>query len=217
MDKLQYQFNDAALLDMALTHRSVSGPNNERLEFLGDAVLGLVIAQELFARHPDAKEGELSRMRSALVRGETLAKLAKDLKMPTHLNLGAGELKNGGQHRQSILADAMEAVIGAVYLDSDFVTVKDVVLALYGNLFEGLSLLESTKDPKSQLQEYTQANKLPLPKYNAKITGEAHAQTFHVSCEILTLPHLTTGESSSRRKAEQIAAEKYLELLDANN
>jgi len=218
LDKLQerlgYQFKDIALLENALTHRSVGGLNNERLEFLGDAVLSHIVAEELYLRHPEAREGELSRMRSSLVKGERIAELAKHLDLSPCLRLGVGEQKSGGHHRQSILADAFEAVIGAVYLDAGIDVSRQCVLQWYGEGIESLSEATPEKDPKSSLQEWLQAHKLPLPIYDATITGEAHAQTFHVTCRVEGLEYTAEGTSTSRRKAEQEAALIFLDLLD---
>lgn len=210
---LGYYFQDDALLRQALTHRSIHNCNNERLEFLGDAVIGFVIASELYQRYPDMREGDLSRIRSSLVNRETLAKMAKELQIGPYLILGSGELKSGGQKRQSILADAVEALIGAIYLDGGFKVCQEVVLQWYDQCFEDLSQLTPQKDAKSQLQEWLQAHKLPLPDYEAKVTGAAHSQTFHVTCRVEGLDHITEGTSTSRRKAEQQAAKRFLEKL----
>lgn len=211
--KLNYHFRDESLLDRALRHRSSGTPNNERLEFLGDSVLGFIIAEELYKRHEDALEGDLSRMRSSLVNGQILASLAKQLNLPPHLNLGVGEEKTGGRERESILADAVEAIIAAIYLDGGMDAARTCVLRWYGDLVADLASLTPQKDAKTQLQEWTQAHKYPLPVYQAHTSGKSHKQEFTVSCLIEGLPHKTLGKSSSRRKAEQIAAEKYLEQL----
>ena len=213
-ERLGYQFNDASLLEIALRHRSATGENNERLEFLGDAVLGHVMAEELYRRHPKAREGELSRMRSSLVNGERIALLAKRLALSDYLFLGIGEQKSGGQHRVSILADAFEAVIGAIYLDAGMDISRDCVLRWYGESIESLSEITPEKDAKSVLQEWLQAHKRPLPIYEASVSGEAHAQTFHVTCSVEGLSYKAEGVSTSRRKAEQIAAQIFLELID---
>lgn len=212
--RIGYEFKDYDLLKRALTHRSIPGKNNERLEFLGDAVLGCIMATELFKRHPHAREGDLSRMRARLIMGEMLAHLAKDLHLGVHIRLGAGELRSGGQTRISILADALEAVIGAIYLDGGLDACRHCVLQWYGGRFDDLSGLTPEKDSKSKLQEWLQAHKYPLPIYEVKTTGAAHAQTFYVKCCVEGLPYVTEGESNSRRRAEQIAAKKYLNLLD---
>lgn len=216
--QINHHFSDPSLLQQALTHRSMAGQkNNERLEFLGDAVLGHIIGELLYSNYPKAREGELSRMRASLVRGEHLAKAAKRLSLGTHLRLGVGEKKSGGEQRISILADALEALIGAVYLDAGFEACKKVVFQIYQEEIDTLSETISEKDAKSLLQEWLQAHKLPLPNYDAVTTGEAHAQIFHVTCRVEGLPHETKGTSTSRRKAEQAAAEAYLELLDVQS
>lgn len=218
MDMLQnilgYQFNDLKLLERALRHRSVGSPNNERLEFLGDSVLGFIIAEELFKEHREIREGGLSRMRSYLVNADMLAKLAKELGLSEFIELGAGEEKTGGRKRTSIISDALEAIIGAIYLDGGLDKARECILRWYADTVSDLSKLKPSKDPKSKLQEILQAKKLPLPVYHAAVKGEAHSQVFTATCIVEGLPHKTKGESSSRRKAEQIAAEKYLEILD---
>lgn len=216
-ERIAYQFRDEHLLERALTHRSVLGQdNNERLEFLGDAILGCIIAHELYQRQPEAEEGRLSRMRAALVNGEVLAKLAISLDLGEYVKLAPNEASSGGRERHSILADALEALIGALFLDGGLELCRDRVLTWYGEEFSDLSTLEPQKDPKSALQEWTQAKKFPLPHYKVRISGKGHEQFFHVSCRIAGLPHETLGESNSRRKAEKIAAEKLLDILNAN-
>lgn len=213
MQKLGYQFTNLNLLQAALTHRSARGPNNERLEFLGDSLVNFVIAAELYQQFPKAEEGELSRLRSVLVKGESLAQLAQELELGDYLHLGPGELKSGGFSRQSILADAFEAIVGAIYLDSDFNTCREKVLHWFSSRIKEVHLAIQ-KDAKTRLQEYLQARKLPLPTYDVlTIEGEAHAQVFHVECRVMGLPHFTRSSGSSRRKAEQIAAEDFLNLL----
>lgn len=212
--RLDYQFRDVTLLENAVTHRSTGGFNNERLEFLGDAVLSHIMAEELYRRHPKAREGELSRMRSSLVRGDRLTELARCLDLSSSLRLGVGEQRSGGQHRHSILADAFEAIIGAVYLDGGMEVCRRCVLRWYGEGIESLSEVTPEKDAKSILQEWLQAHKLPLPAYEATVTGEAHAQTFNVTCRVEGLDHVTEGTSTNRRKAEQEAAQHFLELLN---
>lgn len=212
---LDYDFSNKTLLLSALSHRSLGNQNYERLEFLGDAVLNFVIAAELFERFPKAKEGELSRLRASLVKRETLALMAKEFHIGEYLRLGVGELKTGGYHRESILADAMEAVIGAIFLDSDFMTCRQKILQWFEERLTKVSHVKISKDFKTQLQEYTQAKKLALPVYEImEIAGEAHAQTFYIQCSIISLPHVTQGIGNSRRKAEQEAAEKMLELIN---
>jgi ribonuclease-3 len=206
--QLGYQFHQPALLQRALTHRSYSAAHNERLEFLGDSVLNCTIAKYLYQTYPDMPEGDLSRLRSNLVNQQTLAILAQQSHVGELLALGEGELKSAGARRPSILADALEAVFGAVLLDSDFATAENVVLGLYVPFIATMDLQSLGKDAKTQLQEYLQGKKLPLPKYTViQIKGEAHAQTFEVECEIEKLKIKTRGEGLSRRVAEQVAAE----------
>ncbi len=214
--KLDYDFNSAELLNTALTHRSVGSRNNERLEFLGDSVLSFVISTELYRRFPDADEGSLSRLRASLVKGETLARIARELELGDYLNLGSGELKSGGYRRESILADALEAIFGAVYLDSGIERVWMLILHLYGGLIESkTSSAGSLKDPKTRLQELLQARRRPLPIYSVvSMEGEAHAQTFVVRCDVEGLADPSVGSGASRRRAEQAAAEQALKLLE---
>lgn len=212
--KLQYTFSDQQLLIDALTHRSRHSVNNERLEFLGDSILGFVIAAELYQRFPKAQEGELSRCRSALVRGETLANLAKELDLGEYLLLGPGELKSGGFRRGSTLADALEAIIGAIFLDRGYDATRKFILICFGKRLEEISIDESLKDPKTQLQEYLQSHKLPLPEYTIVTTeGSMHEQIFQVKCRVTNLSEPTYGEGTSRRKAEQAAAKQALNLI----
>lgn len=210
----RYQFSHRGLLESALTHRSVGKNNNERLEFLGDGVLNFIIGHHLFERFPAASEGELSRLRAHLVRGVTLAALAREHQLGDYLRLGPGEQKSGGFRRESILAGALEAVIGAVYLDGGFDAARDMVLALYQDALAGLSLEQGLKDPKTCLQEYLQSRGWPLPEYRVlSAEGDAHAQIFKVAC-ILTEPVVSTeGAGDSRRKAEQAAAQAALAAL----
>ena len=215
--RIGYHFSDANLLTLALSHRSYSGPNNERLEFLGDAILGSVIADYLYSNYPATREGDLSRMRSSLVRAEALAKVASQLDLGPDLLLGSGELKSGGSRRQSILGDTVEALIGAVYLDSDFATAKDCVLRWFAPMLA--TVLESTpmKDAKTALQEWLQQRGKPLPVYELTHTGgEAHRRVFTVSCRLDDHPQVVTGSASSRRHAEQQVAEKLLNYLEQN-
>lgn len=212
--KIGYIFKDETLLNLALTHRSFSGNNNERLEFLGDAVLSIVIAEALFHKFPQAKEGQLSRLRSLLVKGVTLAEIGKEFQLGDFLNLGAGELKSGGFRRESIISDAFEAIIGAIYLDSDDDTCRSVVLSWYQSRLEGLTLENTEKDPKTKLQEYLQSTKKELPNYDVyDIKGEAHDQVFYVTCHIEELNILTKNKGPSRRIAEQKAAKEALKVL----
>ena len=212
---LGYQFKDIHLLKKALRHRSVSSDNNKRLEFIGDSVLGMVIAIELYKCYPEATEGELSRMRAALVNGDILAEIAQELELGEYLQLGAGEQKTGGKKRRSILADAVEALLGAIYLESGTDACWQCVTRWYKSRIDELSLEKETpKDAKSRLQEWLQARQLPLPEYTAKQSGQAHALTFEITCRVKGLSHETNGVSTSRRRAEQIAANKYLGLLN---
>lgn len=211
---LCYEFHDKTLLTQALTHRSKQKKaHNERLEFLGDSVLSLVISTALFAKYPDAAEGVLSRLRAALVKGETIATLARALGVAEHLQLGAGELKSGGQFRESILAGCFEAIIGAVYLDGGFQTAQASVLRWYGDLLENIDNVTDVKDAKTELQEWLQARHMPLPSYDCVVVGEAHAQIFEVTCRVDGLSQEAQGKSSTRRKAEQIAAKLFLNKL----
>lgn len=216
--RLDYRFADPTLLDSALTHRSAGGSNNERLEFLGDAVLGLVIAEALYRRYPEASEGELSRLRASLVRKQTLAELARDLDLGEYLRLGSGELKSGGYRRDSILADALEAIFGAVYLDSGFAACESLIRALYAERFARLPAeAVAVKDAKTRLQEHLQGRHLERPDYAVvSISGDAHAQVFDVECRVAGLDRSARGTGSSRRRAEQQAAQRMLDLLDAD-
>ena len=214
---LGYEFSDQKLIQRALTHRSASNRHNERLEFLGDAVLGMVIAKALFEQFPKVNEGQLTRMRSSLVKGKTLAVIAKEIDLGDYIRLGEGELKSGGFRRASILADGFEAVIGAVYLDSGFEATSQLILKLYGERLTQLNPDEVTKDAKTRLQELLQSRGYPLPEYDLlTVTGEAHKQTFEVVCVISEQKIKTQGTGSSRRNAEQLAAEKaFTELQKA--
>jgi ribonuclease-3 len=212
--QLGYQFGDLTLLENALTHRSASAVNNERLEFLGDSILSFVITTELYERFPDLNEGKLSRLRANLVKGETLAKLARELELGDYLRLGSGELKSGGFRRASILADSFEALLGAIFLDSDIETIKSLILSLFDARLATVSSGSSLKDPKTRLQELLQAEHKELPEYNVEaVAGKAHEQEFRVSCRIDGLEQATSGVASSRRKAEQAAASEALKLL----
>jgi ribonuclease-3 len=212
--RIAYQFKYPAYLKTALTHRSATKKNNERLEFLGDSVLSLVISEYLYAHQDKASEGELSRLRSSLVKGDKLAELAQQLQLGDYLILGSGELKSGGFRRSSILADTLEAIFGAVFLDSDYVTCKKMILDLYQHELSSLPEASSVKDNKTRLQEYMQSRQLPLPVYDViDISGEAHAQTFTVECSVVLLDAPVKGEGKSRRKAEQQAAENALNSL----
>lgn len=211
---LGYVFAQPALRDAALTHRSAAADHNERLEFLGDSVLNCVVARLLFDAHPQADEGALSRQRSSLVSGEALAMIAGELGLGEHLRLGGGELKSGGFRRASILADALEALVGAIFLDSGFEAAAGAVRRILGPKISGLPPAGDLKDPKTRLQEALQARALALPVYTlTAAVGEAHEQSFTVCCEVAALGLATTGEGASRRRAEQVAAERLLALL----
>lgn len=215
---LGYRFTDPALLARALTHRSFSAEHNERLEFLGDSVLGLVVADMLFRKLGHGAEGDLSRLRSQLVREESLHGLACGLGISQLLRLGEGEAHAGGRERPSILADALEAVLGAVYLDGGFAAAAQVVMHLYRGVDITPALAVAAKDPKTTLQEWLQARKAKLPDYEVvQVTGAAHAQTFEVSCRVATLAGTTRGSGSTRRAAEQQAARAMLARLNENN
>lgn len=213
---LGHSFADRALLQTALTHRSFGVPNNERLEFIGDGLLNCVIAIALFRRYPDLAEGELSRMRANLVRQDTLHQLAVALNLGDSLRLGEGELKSGGNQRPSILADAVEALIGAVFLDAGFEAAQSVIARLYLPLFDEMRSGPVNKDAKTSLQEWLQGRKKPLPRYHViEASGAAHEQRFEVACEIENPALRTTGQGSSRRLAEQAAADRALKALKA--
>lgn len=210
---LGYDFHQADLLEEALTHRSAGGRNNERLEFLGDAILGLVIAEWLYELRARASEGELSRLRASLVNREALAELARSLSLGDFLKLGSGELKSGGFRRDSILADALEAVFGAVYLDGGFEPCRRLIRELYQERMASLPAVAELKDPKTRLQEYLQARQSPLPVYKlVRISGEDHAQQFTIEC-VLQAGERSEATASSRRRAEQEAARRLLEKL----
>lgn len=209
---LGYAFQQPGLLEEALTHRSAAPRHNERLEFLGDALLNLVMAEYLFQRYPQASEGELSRLRANLVKGETLAEVARGLKLGEELRLGQGEIRSGGAQRESILADALEAIFGAVYLDGGLNACRALILHLYRDNLAGLASAGELKDPKTRLQEYLQARQQPLPIYSVlEIRGEPHTQRFTVECAVVDRRAVAVG--NSRRKAEQDAARQMLGLL----
>ncbi|WP_299266543.1 ribonuclease III [uncultured Psychrosphaera sp.] len=210
---LGYQFNDESLLIQALTHRSFKGAHNERLEFVGDALLGMFVAEALYFAFPKATEGELTRMRSQLVKGQTLTEIAKEYDISSWLLLGPGEMKSGGCRRDSILEDAIESIIGAVYLDSDIEQCRTFVLKLLDERLKQVDPSNALKDPKTQLQEWLQSRKRPLPTYEvAGVSGQAHNQTFKISCT-LDNGKLLSATGTSRRKAEQAAARKALEVV----
>lgn len=212
--KIGYQFSDSHYLQQALTHCSVGKANNERLEFLGDAILSFVISSVIYHKFPDIDEGQMSRLRSALVKGDNLTLMARELDLGNYLNLGPGELKSGGFRRDSILADAFEALIGAVYLDSDEVQVRTLILKLFEQQLQNIDLDRAIKDPKTRLQEFLQSRRLPVPEYEVvNIEGKSHKQTFTVSCRIEGLEQPVVAQGSSRRKAEQAVAESVLEQI----
>lgn len=214
---IDYEFDDPQLLTEALTHRSRGSRNNERLEFLGDAILSYVITDALYRRFPEASEGELSRYRASLVRGETLAELARAMNLGEFLLLGPGELKSGGFNRASILANAVEAVIGAVYLDGGLEAASRFVMSQYAERLQKVNDMAELKDPKTRLQEFLQGRSRPLPNYDVSdVSGEAHKQVFVVSCTVADLDKPVQGRGSSRRRAEQDAAARALDLLGAD-
>lgn len=212
--QLHYQFTNENFLKMALTHRSSHGENNERLEFLGDSIVNFIIAEALYEQFPQSQEGELSRWRATLINRETLAKLARDFDVGRYMFLGPGELKSGGNQRESILSCAMEALIGAIYLDGGFQKIRACILRWYAPLLESLSSAASHKDPKTVLQEYLQSIRKALPIYQVEsITGEAHNQVFLVSCQISDTAEKAEGSGTTRRRAEQDAAENMLRMI----
>lgn len=215
--KLQVQFHDSDILKQALTHRSADPKNNERLEFLGDAILSLVIAEALYMRFPQVKEGKLSRLRASLVRGETLAELGRELNLGEVLVLGQGELKSGGFRRESILADTVEALFGAVYLDSGYEPTRQLILRLYDERLQSIDVTEAVKDPKTRLQELLQSRKLPLPIYLVKeLKSDQQQPVFEASCQVSLLDKLVIAQGSSHRKAEKRAAERALTLIEGS-
>lgn len=215
--RIGYAFKDISHCELALTHRSCGKRNNERLEFLGDSIVNMVIADDLYERFPEAREGQLSRLRARMVKGETLAEIARELKLGDYLKLGPGELKSGGFRRDSILADAVEAVIGAIYQDSDLETVRGFILSWFAERLENLDIDEALKDSKTRLQEYLQSRRHALPQYElTHVEGEAHAQTFYILCHIEPLAEPTKGVGNSRRQAEQEAAKAALALMEVS-
>ena len=212
--KLKYEFKNPENLQVALTHRSKGGDHNERLEFLGDAVVNFVIAEILYHQFPKATEGDLSRWRASLVNRDTLADLARIFDLGQYLQLGQGELRSGGNERHSILSCAMEAIIGAVYIDGGYEAASVCIALWYDDLLKSLSSAASHKDPKTLLQEYLQSHRLALPIYTVEsIEGEAHQQTFIVSCQIEGVSGKTLGRGTSRRRAEQDCAQAMLEVI----
>lgn len=216
--RLQHVFGSTALLQRALTHRSFSADHNERLEFLGDSVLNLAVSALLYQRLTSLSEGELSRVRANLVKQDTLHQIALRLQLPSLLRLGEGETRSGGAQRPSILADALEAVIGAVYLDAGYAAAEALVHRLYDGVDINPQMQAATKDPKTALQEWLQGRRLKLPQYRVAATaGAAHRQTFEVECEIPELGLSRRGSGGSRRAGEQAAAAAMLETLKAQH
>ena len=215
---LAYQFFDESLLTLALTHRSYSKLNNERLEFLGDSVLNTTIAEYIFNHYPEENEGVLSRLRANLVKGETLADIAREYALSDYLIMGEGELKSGGFRRDSILADVVEAIIGAIFVDAGIQESQSFILRIFKSRLDTLSIDKHLKDPKTRLQEILQSKKMPLPQYNViDIEGESHDQTFTVSCMTKLYPEQVVATATTRRQAEKIAASKILEYIEKAN
>ena len=215
--KLGYEFTTPDLMISALTHRSVKAENNERLEFLGDSIVNFVIAEALFTKFPSEREGKLSRLRANLVNGDTLAEIAQEFDLGPCLRLGPGEIKSGGRERTSILADAVEAIIAAIYLDGGMEPCKTCVLNWYEERLANIHKAKTIKDPKTRLQELLQSKKLPLPSYDiAKVEGNAHNQTFNIECRVEGLSHIAKGQGTSRRRAEQQAARDFLTFLETS-
>jgi len=211
---LRYRFQNAELFQQALTHRSATSRNNERLEFLGDAVLDFVVSEAVYLARPEASEGDLSKLRASLVKDDTLAEIALQLDLGEHLILGSGERKTGGHRRESILADALEAIFGAVFLDSGFDAAKTVIDGVFETRYRDLPDVEDLRDPKTRLQEWLQARKMSLPEYElVETSGQDHKQRFRVTCTIVETSAVTDGESTTRRKAEQKAARKMIDRL----
>lgn len=212
--RLGYRFQNAALVEQALTHRSFGSPHNERLEFLGDGVLGCVIAGELFARFPALPEGKLTRLRAGLVREESLAGLARAIDLAKFLRLGDAALGQGADVRSSILADAMEALFGAAFVDGGYAAAQSAILRAFGDALSQLDPELPSKDAKTRLQEYAQGRKFKLPEYRVAATrGAAHRQTFEVECRVAELALAASGTGTSRQRAEQAAAAKLLEQI----
>lgn len=209
-----YEFKNMSLLKQALTHCSVGNVNNERFEFLGDSILSFVIANALFERFVNESEGQLSRLRSFLVKGDMLAEIAFELQLGDYLYLGQGELKSGGFRRASILADALEAIIAAVFFDGGIHASQELILRLYKERLDDDGLRENLKDSKTQLQEFLQALKKPLPEYSlTKVEGEEHDQQFYITCTVKNIDKETFGKGPTRRKAEQTAAKLFLQFV----
>ncbi|WP_341887587.1 ribonuclease III [Variovorax sp. YR752] len=216
--RIGHRFRQTALLERALTHRSFGADHNERLEFLGDAVLSLAVSSLLFDRFAGSDEGDLTRVRAHLVREDSLHRMALQLELPDVVRLSEGEARGGGAQRASILADALEAVIGAVFLDAGFDAARALVQRLFGDVIAGTEIGSWAKDAKTELQEWLQARRLPVPTYRIAATrGQAHAQTFEVECEVPALGLTQAGEGRSRRQAEQEAARRMLDVLKASD
>lgn len=214
VERLGYSFKDLSLVETALSHRSVGAHNNERLEFLGDSIVNFIIGEALFQQFPQCQEGELSQMRAQMVKGVTLAEIAREFEIGDQLNLGQGELKSGGFRRESILADAVEALIGAMYLDGGMDICRENVLRWYRTRLEKISPKGANKDAKSKLQEWLQSTKKALPVYSVvQASGDDHEQSFEIECMITHLQRSFTAVGSSRRAAEQAAAAKALDQL----
>jgi ribonuclease-3 len=215
--RIGYSFTRRELLVQALTHRSYGKQNNERLEFLGDSVLNLIISELLYDRYPDVDEGTLSRLRAGLVNGETLGSIALTLDLGDYLLLGPGELKSGGHTRSSIQADALEAIFGAVYLDGGYEASRNLVLSLYSKQIKSINPDRVHKDPKTRLQEYLQSRQMRLPAYEIEsVTGKQHKQTFKIECRVEDLDMITHGTGRGRKSAEQQAAMKMLKQIEAD-
>ena len=213
-DKLEYYFKNSNFLQLALTHKSIGSKNYERLEFLGDSLLGFVISKKLYDLFPDIDEGKLSRLRSYLVRGKTLSEIAKEIDLKEYIILGPGELKSGGMRRESIQADVIEAILGAIYLDSDLETTRNVILKLYDERLNMLNPKESLKDSKTRLQELLQKFKSPLPEYELiEMIGQNHDAIFIVRCSIKNPKAEVTKKGSSIKRAQQKCAEEMLKFV----
>jgi ribonuclease-3 len=214
-DRLGYRFKDQRQLQLALTHRSHSATNNERLEFLGDSILNFLMGEALFNKFSEAREGQMSRLRSQLVKGDTLAELAREFELGDCLVLGEGEMKSGGHRRDSILADAVEAIIGAIYIEAGLDICRERVVSWYAGRLNELTLDTSAKDPKSRLQEFMQSQHQPLPEYRViEVGGEGHAQVFTIECHVGIAKQPTRAQASSRREAEKQAATAMLAQLN---
>jgi ribonuclease-3 len=215
--KIGHRFQNRSLLNQALTHRSYGVPHNERLEFLGDSVLNCVIANLLYEQFPEIAEGDLSRVRATLVNQQSLFELASALELGQHVMLGQGEIRSGGSKRPSILADALEAVLGAVFLDAGFEVVSNVIVSMFQPVTSKLDPAAVAKDPKTRLQEFLQGRRMSLPSYTVvDVSGQAHDQNFRVECTLEEMAIRTLGEGTSRRAAEQDAAEQAYTLARAN-